>query len=60
MDHLPKDPDILASTINFLLRDEEFDTLDEICYCYNVPRPELEANLARAGYRYDPVHKCFK
>ena len=26
MDHLPKDPAILVSSVNMLLRDEEFDT----------------------------------
>ena len=27
MDYLPKDPAILVSSVNMLLRDEEFDTL---------------------------------
>ena len=29
MEYLPKDPAILVSSINMLLRDEEFDTLQE-------------------------------
>lgn len=34
MDHLPlNDIPMLVSTINFLLRDEEFDNLDQICNC---------------------------
>ena len=28
MDYLPKDPAILVSSINMLLRDEEFDSLE--------------------------------
>ena len=31
MEYLPKDPAILVSAINMLLRDEEFDTLEELC-----------------------------
>ena len=32
MDYLPKDPAILVSSVNMLLRDEEFDTLEALCY----------------------------
>ena len=28
MDYLPKDPAILVSSVNMLLRDEEFDSLE--------------------------------
>ena len=31
MDYLPKDPAILVSSVNMLLRDEEFDTLESLC-----------------------------
>ena len=30
MDFLPKDPAILVSSVNMLLRDEEFDTLESL------------------------------
>ncbi len=54
MDHLPEhDVPMLVSAINFLLRDEEFDNLDEICYHFNVDRSELDAKLAAAGFHYD-------
>jgi hypothetical protein len=33
MDYLPKDPAILVSSVNMLLRDEEFDTLEEMTSC---------------------------
>ena len=32
MDYLPKDPAILVSSVNMLLRDEEFDSLESLCY----------------------------
>lgn len=59
MDHLPKDTAMLVSAINFLLRDEEYDTLDEICYAFNVDRSQLEQRLAVAGYHYDERQKRF-
>ena len=34
MDYLPKDPAILVSSVNMLLRDEEFDTLESLCYAW--------------------------
>ena len=36
MDLLPKDPAILVSSVNMLLRDEEFDTLESLCYRSNL------------------------
>jgi hypothetical protein len=53
MDHLPlNDIPMLVSSINFLLRDEEFENLDQICYCYDVERDELDRILASGGYSY--------
>ena len=46
MDKLPmNDVPMLVSAINFLLRDHEFDTLDEICNHFNVNRAALEAKV---------------
>jgi len=60
MDHLPlSDTPMLVSAINFLLRDEEFDDLDEICFHFNVNRKELEQRLAAAGYQYSEQQKRF-
>lgn len=51
MEHLPQnDMPMLASAINFLLRDEEFDNLDQICDYYHEDRAELEKKLAEAGF----------
>ena len=58
MDHLPlNDTPMLVSAINFLLRDEEFDTLDEICFHFNINRDELEQKLANEGFQYSEQHK---
>ena len=60
MDHLPlNDTPMLVSAINFLLRDEEFDTLDEICFHFNVNRDELEQRLASEGFQYSEEQKRF-
>ena len=36
MDYLPKDPAILVSSVNMLLRDEEFDTLEALCFAFTA------------------------
>ena len=60
MDHLPlNDTPMLVSAINFLLRDEEFDTLDEICFHFNINRDELEQRLATEGFQYSEEQKRF-
>ncbi len=50
---------MLVSAINFLLRDEEFDTLDEICFHFNINRDELEQRLASEGFQYSEEQKRF-
>lgn len=53
MDHLPLgDIPMLVSSVNFLLRDGEFDNLDQICNCYDVERSEMDRLLASQGYAY--------
>ncbi|MDD6438290.1 MAG: DUF4250 domain-containing protein [Prevotella sp.] len=59
MDHLPHDIPMLVSAINFLLRDEEYDNLDEICYAFHVDRKELIERMAKNGYYYDEKNKRF-
>lgn len=44
---------MLVSSINFLLRDEEFENLDQICFCYGIERGEMDRILASEGYYYD-------
>lgn len=60
MDRLPQnDLPMLVSAINFLLRDEEFETLDQICDYYHENREELEKKLLSAGYHYNEEQKRF-
>lgn len=57
MDHLPlKDIPMLVSAVNYLLRDEEFDNLDQICWCYGITREEMDRLLASRGYKYSSKH----
>jgi len=53
MDCLPKDPDILISAVNMLLRDEEFDSLESLCCYFNRDMEELKKQLAAHGYEYN-------
>ncbi|GAA6528884.1 MAG: DUF4250 domain-containing protein [Prevotella sp.] len=60
MDHLPEDPAIRVSSINMLLRDEEFDSLESLCYCYDKDPEELKNSLKRAGYTYSKEQRQFR
>lgn len=54
MDHLPlHDAPMLASAINFLLRDNEFESLDDICSYFNAERAEVEEILAAQGFSFN-------
>ena len=60
MDKLPmNDVPMLVSAINFLLRDHEFETLDEICNHFNVNRAALEAQMATQGFEWSEQQKKF-
>lgn len=52
MDYLPNDPAILVSTINMLLRDDEFDTLEALCYAFNRNPEEVKNYLLQHDYVY--------
>ena len=49
MDYLPKDPAILVSSVNMLLRDEEFDTLEALCYNFGTEPKDIKNYLYRHG-----------
>ena len=51
MDYLPKDPAILVSSVNMLLRDEEFDNLESLCYAFS--REPKEINFLRDHKRFE-------
>lgn len=60
MDQLPQNPAILVSSINMLLRDDEFDTLEALCCCFDRDIDELKATLHEEGYEYNPEQRQFR
>ena len=60
MDFLPNDPAILVSSINMLLRDEEFDSLESLCYNFNREPDEIKAQLRTSGFVYSDEQKQFR
>ena len=59
MDRLPNDPNILYSAINMLLRDNEYDNLDELCYAFGTDRNSIEVKLAAAGFKFNETENKF-
>ena len=72
MDYLPKDPAILVSSVrsssarllpkgrkNMLLRDEEFDTLEALCYAFSREPKEIKDYLMRYGFIWSERQKQF-
>ena len=65
MDYLPKDPAILVSSVNMLLRDEEFDTLESLCYAFSREPKEIKAKeikdyLMKYGFVWSEHQKQFR
>ena len=73
MDYLPKDPAILVSSVrsssarllpkrrkNMLLRDEEFDTLESLCYNFGTEPKDIKNYLHRHGFVYSDKQKQFR
>lgn len=60
MDFLPNDPAILVSSINMLLRDEEFDSLESLCYNFNTEPDTIKARLLASGFVYSDEQKQFR
>jgi hypothetical protein len=52
MDYLPKGPAILVSSINMLLRDEEYDSLESLCYSFGRDPEEIKQYLHGHGFVY--------
>lgn len=60
MDRLPKDPFMLVSSINMLLRDNEFDSLEELCVYFEREVEEVKEELKVCGYVYDEDQRQVK
>lgn len=55
---LPKDPIILLSYINTLLRDQ-YENLDELCASLQTNKTVIEKTLSSIDYSYDEVVNQF-
>ena len=60
MNYLPKDPAILVSSVNMLLRDEEFDTLESLCYAFSREPKEIRDYLMKYGFVWSERQKQFR
>jgi hypothetical protein len=60
MEYLPKDPAILVSSVNMLLRDEEFDTLESLCYNFGTQPTDIKDYLFGYGYVYSEEQRQFR
>ena len=60
MDYLPKDPAILVSSVNMLLRDEEFDSLESLCYAFSREPKEIKDYLLTYGFVWSEIQKQFR
>lgn len=55
---LPKDPIILLSYINTLLRDQ-YENLDELCASLQINKTVIENTLSSIDYSYDEAVNQF-
>ena len=60
MDFLPKAPAILVSSVNMLLRDEEFDAHESLCYNFGTEPKEIKNYLHGHGFVYSDKQKQFR
>ena len=73
MDYLPKDPAILVSSVrsssarllpkgrkNMLLRDEEFDTLESLCFAFSRDPKQIKDYLYKRGFVWSEQQKQFR
>lgn len=60
MDNLPKDPAILVSSINMLLRDGEFETLESLCENFNETADSIKNHLRQYDYVYSEEQRQFR
>ena len=60
MTYLPNDPAILVSTVNMLLRDEEYDSLESLCYAFDREPQEIKDYLLGNGFVWSEQQKQFR
>ena len=59
MDYLPKAPAILVSSVNMLLRNEEFDSLESLCYAFSREPKDIKDYLLKYGFVWSDYQKQF-
>lgn len=60
MDNLPQDPYILVSSINMLLRDKMYDSLESLCEYFRKDVDEIKEYLKPYGFEYMEEQKQFR
>ena len=60
MNELPKNPYMMVSAVNMLLRDGEFESLEELCAYFDREPEEMKALLRESGYEYNTEQKQFR
>lgn len=60
MDHLPKDPAMLVSSINMLIRDDEYDNLESLCYAFDREPQDIKTSLLENGFVWSEQQKQFR
>lgn len=60
MDYLPQDPAILVSSVNMLLRDEEYDSLESLCYAFDREPQDLKDYLMNHGFAWSDSQQQFR
>ena len=60
MDYLPQDPAMMVSSINMLLRDDEFDTLESLCIYFDKEPAQVKDYLRENGYIYSEEQRQFR
>ena len=60
MDKLPQDPFMLFSSINMLLRDNEYDSLEALCDDFGKDINEIKDYLSQFGFEYMEKQKQFR
>lgn len=57
---IPKDPNILFSYVNMMLRDDEYESLEDFCSANDVSPEDIKSTLSGVGYVYEETVKQFR
>ena len=60
MEYLPQDPAMLVSAVNMLLRDQEYDSLESLCFSFDRDPEEIKKYLLEYDYLYNEQQKQFR